>query len=588
MADGGEGRIDLVAEARRLGVALEDLIETLQAHQDMLRQIGMGLPPGTFSGFATIREEIRLLIARLNADMADLARYRTLADTATQLAASLDVQQVLDEAMDSVIALTGAERGYILLRDEDTGEMVFSVARNLDRETLDESGFMVSRTIVDEVIATGQPIVTTNAQDDPRYATQESVMFFALRSILCVPLVARGEMIGVVYADNRVKDALFGQDELALLVAFADQAAVAIENARLFTRLQRALAEASEMSELMDNVLASVASGVMTTDINAIITLCNEAAESILGTPRAEVLHRPLRIALPTLYGYIRPALDAIFAEGKSEVIEADLSLPNRQNASLVMKLTPLRSQPRSEEAIQGVAIVLDDLTEIKQRDATLAMVRRYLPPAMVDQIQSLDELGLGGERRVITVVFVETLPLEALPAGLPPAEQLARINQYLTAAADAIQARRGLVDKFIGSEVMGLFNTQLNPDEDHAWQALLAAMDMHRRLQEFADADGEHWRACRISVHTGVATLGNVGNPTRRDFTAIGDMINVAKRLQEQASYGQVIISEDTYRLCQDRISEHECGLEITEHTTIQVRGRRQPVTVYEVICTR
>src|SRR5690606_30411966 len=337
-------------------------------------------------------------------------------------------------------------------------------------------------------------------------------------SILCVPLVARGEMIGVVYADNRVKDALFGQDELALLVAFADQAAVAIENARLFTRLQRALAEASEMSELMDNVLASVASGVMTTDINAIITLCNEAAESILGTPRAEVLHRPLRIALPTLYGYIRPALDAIFAEGKSEVIEADLSLPNRQNASLVMKLTPLRSQPRSEEAIQGVAIVLDDLTEIKQRDATLAMVRRYLPPAMVDQIQSLDELGLGGERRVITVVFVETLPLEALPAGLPPAEQLARINQYLTAAADAIQARRGLVDKFIGSEVMGLFNTQLNPDEDHAWQALLAAMDMHRRLQEFADADGEHWRACRISVHTGVATLGNVGNPTRRD----------------------------------------------------------------------
>ena len=152
------------------------------------------------------------MIERLGADAIELERYRTLADTAAQLAASLDVQQVLDEAMDSVIALTGAERGYILLRDEDTGEMVFSVARNLDRETLDESGFMVSRTIVEEVIASGQPVVTTNAQDDPRFATQKSVMFFALRSILCVPLVARGEMVGVVYADNRVKDALFGQD----------------------------------------------------------------------------------------------------------------------------------------------------------------------------------------------------------------------------------------------------------------------------------------------------------------------------------------------------------------------------------------
>lgn len=588
MAQSGIRRPDLQAEARHLGAALDALIGRMHTQRDLLRQMGMSLPPGTLSGFAIIREEVELLIERLGADADELERYRTLADTAAQLAASLDVQQVLDEAMDSVIALTGAERGYILLRDEDTGEMVFSVARNLDRETLDESGFMVSRTIVEEVIASGQPVVTTNAQDDPRFATQKSVMFFALRSILCVPLVARGEMVGVVYADNRVKDALFGQDELALLVAFADQAAVAIENARLFARLQRALAEASEMSELMDNVLASIASGVITTDVNAIITLCNQAAESILGTSRVDVLNRPLRIALPVLYGHIQPALNAIFAGGTSEVIEVDLPLPDREPANLVLKLTPLRSQPRNPDAIEGVAIVLDDLSEIRQRDATLTVVRRYLPPAMVDQIQSLDGLGLGGERRLISVVFVETLPSEVMPAGLPPAEQLARINQYLTAATEAIHERRGLVDKFIGSEVMGLFNTQLNPDDDHAWQALQAAITIHDRLQVFAESTQHQWRACRISVHTGVATLGNVGNPTRRDFTAIGDMINVAKRLQEHAAHGQVIISEDTFRLCEDRIAGHECGMEVTEHTTIQVRGRRQPVTVYEVACTR
>lgn len=588
MTDGGTGRVDLQEEAQRVGASLDALIGALRGQRDLLRQTGMSLPPGTLSGFEIIREEVARLIDRLGAGAEELARYRTLADTAAQLAASLDVQQVLDEAMDSVIALTGAERGYILLRDEDTGEMVFSVARNLDRETLDESGFMVSHTIVEQVIASGQPVVTTNAQDDPRFATQQSVMFFALRSILCVPLVARGEMVGVVYADNRVKDALFGEDELALLVAFADQAAVAIENARLFARLQRALAEASEMSELMDNVLASIASGVITTDVNAVITLCNQAAEDILGAPRADVLNRPLRIALPVLYGYLQPALNAIFAGGKSEVIEVDLPLAGRETASLVLKLTPLRSHPRDPEAIEGVAIVLDDLSELKQRDATLAVVRRYLPPEMVDQIRSLDGLGLGGERRLITVVFVETLPFEVMPAGLPPAEQLARISRDLTAAAEAIHERRGLVDKFIGTEVMGLFNTQLNPDDDHAWQALLAAITMRDRLQAFPDELGNGRGACRISVHTGVATLGNVGNATRRDFTAIGDMINVAKRLQEHAAHGQVIISEDTYRLCRERIAEHECGMQVTEHTTIQVRGRRQPVTVYEVACTR
>lgn len=585
MVERGTGRTDLAAEAQYLGEALDALIPELRAQREMLRQFGMSLPPGTLSGFEIIRDELGFLIERLQADAAELERYRALAGTAAMLTSSLDVQEVLNEAMDTVIALTGAERGYIMLRDDNTGEMVFSVARNMDRETLDSSGFIVSRTIVEQVIATGEPVVTTNAQDDPRFATQQSVVFYALRSILCVPLVARGVMVGVVYADNRVKDALFGQDELALLVAFADQAAVAIENALLFTRLQRALAEASEMSELLDNVLASIASGVITTDVNLIVTLYNSAAEAILGQPRGDVLNRSLRAALPVLYGAMQPALAAIFEEGRGNTIEVDLPMAGRDPASLVLKLTPLRVRERTE----GVAIVLDDLSEIKQRDATLAMVRRYLPPAMVDQIESVDGLALGGERRMISVLFVETLSIDALAAELHPVALLERVNQYLTASAEAIHRRRGLVDKFVGSEVMGLFNTQLNPDEDHAWQAVLAALTMLDELRALSARLGDPAQlCCRIGVHSGVATLGNVGNATRREFTAIGDTINLAKRLQEHATYGQLIISEDTYRLCRDRIENAETRMHISQHATIQVRGRRQPVTVYEVLCAR
>lgn len=207
----------------------------------------------------------------------------------------------------------------------------------------------------------------------------------------------------------------------------------------------------------------------------------------------------------------------------------------------------------------------------------------------MVDQIQNLDGLGLGGERRVISVVFVETLPFEAMPLGLPPDALLERLNLYLTAAAEAIHARQGLVDKFIGSEVMGLFNTQLNPDDEHAWKALQAAITMRDELEALSARLGQpQMRCCRIGVHTGVATLGNVGNATRRDFTAIGDMINLAKRLQEHAAYGQVIISDDTYQLCREHIASHDCEMHVTERATIQVRGRRQPVAVYEVVCTR
>lgn len=331
--------------------------------------------------------------------------------------------------------------------------------------------------------------------------------------------------------------------------------------------------------------LASIASGVITTDVNLIITLYNSAAEAILGQSRGDVLNRSLRAALPVLYSAMQPVLAAIVEDGRGDTIEVDLPMAGRDPASLVLKLTPLRVRDQTE----GIAIVLDDLSEIKQRDATLAMVRRYLPPAMVDQIQSVDGLALGGERRMISVLFVETLSIDALAAELHPVALLERVNQYLTASAEAIHRRRGLVDKFVGSEVMGLFNTQLNPDEDHAWQAVLAALTMLDELRALSARLGDPAQlCCRIGVHSGVATLGNVGNATRREFTAIGDTINLAKRLQEHATYGQLIISEDTYRLCRDRIETADTRMHISQHATIQVRGRRQPVTVYDVLCAR
>ena len=109
-------------------------------------------------------------------------------------------------------------------------------------------------------------------------------MAYNLRSILCVPLKAKGEMIGVIYADNRIRSGIFTQKDLGLLVAFANQAAVAIENARLFDFVLQSLAEVTELKNLMDNVFASMASGVFTADVDERIMMCNQAAATILGS----------------------------------------------------------------------------------------------------------------------------------------------------------------------------------------------------------------------------------------------------------------------------------------------------------------
>ena len=99
----------------------------------------------------------------------------------------------------------------------------------------------VSRTVIRQVLESGSGILSTNAQKDPRFSGQVSVINYALRSILCAPLQTRGRTIGVIYVDNRAQIGLFQEDDLSLLETFATQAAVTIENARLYTQTDESL-----------------------------------------------------------------------------------------------------------------------------------------------------------------------------------------------------------------------------------------------------------------------------------------------------------------------------------------------------------
>jgi putative nucleotidyltransferase with HDIG domain len=150
---------------------------------------------------------------------------------------SLGLGQVLEEVMDTLIALMRAERGFLMLR-ESNGELLVSMARGIAHNNVDEEILKVSNTIMRKVAASGESILTTNAQQDPRFENQVSVAAYQLRSILCAPLKIKNDLIGVIYVDNRAHAGIFRESDLALINAFADQAAVAIDNARLFENLK--------------------------------------------------------------------------------------------------------------------------------------------------------------------------------------------------------------------------------------------------------------------------------------------------------------------------------------------------------------
>ncbi len=206
-------------------------------------------------------------------------RLSALYEVSQAIGSSLDLAEVLNQAMDAVIRLTNADRGFIMLFNE-MGGLDVRAARNVDKETIDGQAMEVSRSVVREVAKIGKGVVATNAQNDPRFAAQESVVQFSLRSIMSVPLKARGKTIGVLYVDNKARSGMFSEEHLTLLEAFANQAAVAIENARLYTLTDQALAQRIEELETLQNIDRELNASL---DFNHVMSLALDWAKRSTG-----------------------------------------------------------------------------------------------------------------------------------------------------------------------------------------------------------------------------------------------------------------------------------------------------------------
>ncbi len=523
---------------------LNDVLGLLRAQREILRKRGVNLPSGALEDLRTLKQRMDMLSKSVGDSHVELRSLRALADTTALINSSLNTHEVLNQVMDTVIALTGAERGYIVLKNKRSGELEFRVARGMEQSTLDESqGMIISKTIVNKVADTGKPELTDNASMDERYQSQESIVNFQLRSILAVPLKVRDEVIGVVYCDNRFMAGLFKATELEVLTAFAGQAAVAIENARLFESVQRRLNEVTEIRDRVDNLFNSIASGVITIDNDHNILTINSAATNIFGI--AEVIDQGIAEALPFLGENCITQVSDVQQSGQQRTWECD-AIINDQRRNLAFVASPLRDA----EGTQGVAIVVDDLTERKLREKQLLEVQVYLPPAFADVTPS--EISI--EEREVTALFADVRGFTSFSENLEPEELMTVINKYLSLASDAISLFEGLVDKYMGDAVTGLWNTQLNPQDDHPTRAIQAALQLVLDLHAQHEVLPEDQRLFYgIGIHTGPAVLGNLGGKTRQEFAALGEATDICKYLQEQAGPGEIIISEQTLLYVQD-----------------------------------
>ena len=542
-----------------------------------LRTNTPSVPRSVVDELSQVERLLYKLSRKSAADADELENMVALANISQMVNSSLEVDEVLRIAMDTVIRMISAERGFLMLRDEED-QMIIRTARNWEQESINSKGSATSRTIITRVIESGESILTTDAQEDPRFGAQESIIAHNMRSILCVPLKVKNELIGVIYADNRVRSGIFTEASRNVLATFANQVAIAIENARLFTSLRHTLAEVTELKNLMDNIFASIASGVITADVQDQITLCNKAAESIVGQYTSDIIGKQLDKLFPSLAADLLPYL-ATMRETNEPIVDLEIhhTMPERGAVDWRLNLSPLKD---ANENTQGVAIVLDDLTERRALEAQRRLFQRMVSPAVIQQIDP-DSIKMEGKRTDITILFADIRGFTSYSEKQSPEKLVSVLNRYLAAAADAVLAEEGTVDKFLGDAVMAWYNAPV-PQSDHTLRAVRTALAIRSAIEKlYAELPTDAHLSFGIGIHYGEAVLGLIGTEKKLEYTAIGDSVNTTKRIQENSRKNQIMISEDAYK----RVNQH---IYVDKLDALQVKGKSKPITVYEVLGLR
>ncbi|MFL5311313.1 MAG: adenylate/guanylate cyclase domain-containing protein [Myxococcales bacterium] len=361
-----------------------------------------------------------------------------------------DLGELLSRILSIAFDLIPADSGVILLRDPATQELVIQSMR---QRKPGQGKVLVSDTLLKQVQATHQGVLTSDAISDERFASSQSIIALGVRSAMAVPLLSGDEVKGIMFLDSRERVAAFTTKDLEVLTAIAAQASVALENSEYARALER----------------------------------------------------------------------------------------------------------------------------EAEQR----AQLSRFLSPALVEQAaRGALELAKGGQLTELTILFSDIRGFTSMSEKLPAQEVVQVLNDYFELMVDVLFEHGGILDKFIGDALMGLWGAPVRRPDD-ATRAVHAAVQMQAKLKEFnADrvADGKQPLQIGIGLHTGQVVVGNMGSSKALSYTAIGDGVNLASRLCGVAREEMIVISE----ACAAKAGKDRFVLEGLPPA--KVKNREAPVQIWSV----
>jgi len=215
--------------------------------------------------------------------------------------------------------------------------------------------------------------------------------------------------------------------------------------------------------------------------------------------------------------------------------------------------------------------------TETKHKKYILSVFGKYVSKDVVDHLlKSEKAVELGGEEKQVTAMFADIRGFTAMSEKMTPHQVIEVLNHYFGDMTDLVFEHDGTLDKFIGDCLFALWGTPLG-DKDHAIKAVKCCLAIQEKLKT------QHTKGIPpinlgMGLCSGPAVVGNMGSAQRQEFTAIGDTVNTASRLSGQASGGQIIISESTFKLVKDKVN-------VKKLPAVKVKGKTKALTIYQVL---
>jgi adenylate cyclase len=496
------------------------------------------------------------------------AELRTLLDVSTAISTEIDLHPLLAKVVEATTRIVHAGRSTLFLYDEKTNELWSLVAEGIATA---EIRFPADEGIAGYCFTTGESVTVADAYADARFnAAVDTVTGFATRTILAVPITTRdGRRLGVLQALNRLGRDEFTADDTRRVAAFASQAAIAIDNANLFSEVVAA-------RNYNESILGSMSSGVITLDDDGRVAKLNAAACEILGYRSAAVEGTRPAETIARGNPELLSEIEAVAAqETGRNLIDVDVTTGRADRISANINIVPLRG----EKGPAGVLILLDNITASKRLQGAM---RKFLPQSAMKEILERDDDLLFGTSCRASVLFADIRNFTAAAEALTPRQTVGMLNDVFTALFEAVAGNDGILDKFIGDALMAVYGAPLPTGED-AEKSVRSALQMQELLREFNASrarSGLPVLALGIGIATGDVIAGTIGSPKRMDYTVIGDSVNLASRLESITKTYQVRTI-----LCEDTAARVVGEAALRELDVVRVRGRVQPTRIYEVL---